>query len=134
VGTPLDRYRDDAPLVLRLFLGTFLVYMAQDNVFSSARMDEFELFLGQHGFPLPGLAARISVYAQFTAGILVLLGLLTRLAAAVMVVNFVVAVVGVHLGMPFRTFLEPLAMLSCSAFLAIAGAGRLSLDRIIGRG
>ncbi len=134
VAKPLDRFRDDAPLLLRLFLGTFLVYMSQDNVFSAARMDEFEVFLGQHGFPVPGVAAAVSVYAQFSAGILILLGLFTRWAAAVMVFNFVVAVIGVHLGMPFRTFLEPLAMLSCSAFLAIVGAGRLSLDRIFGRG
>jgi hypothetical protein len=42
-------------------------------------------------------------------------------------------VIGVHLGTPFRSFLEPLAMLSCSAFLVIAGAGRISLDRIIRR-
>ena len=130
---PLDRFRDDAPLLLRLFLGTFLIYMSHDNVFSSARMDEFEAFLGHNGFPLPALAARVSVYAQFAGGILILLGLFTRWAAAVMVVNFVVAVAGVHLGTPFRTFLEPLAMLSCSAFLAIAGAGRISLDRVIRR-
>lgn len=130
---PLERFQDDAPLLLRLFLGTFLIYMSQDNVFSSARMDEFEAFLGQNGFPIPGVAAPVSVYAQFAAGILILLGLFTRWAAAVMVINFVVAVVGVHLGTPFRTFLEPLAMLSCSAFLAIAGAGRISLDRVLRR-
>jgi len=41
-------------------------------------------------------------YAQFSAGILILLGLFTRWAAAVMVFNFVVAVVGVHLGMPLH--------------------------------
>jgi putative oxidoreductase len=133
VATPLDRFRDDAPLLLRLFLGTFLIYMSQDNVFSSARMDEFTAFLGHHGFPIPAVAARVSVYAQFLAGILLLLGLFTRWAAAVMVINFVVAVIGVHLGTPFRSFLEPLAMLSCSAFLVIAGAGRISLDRIIRR-
>lgn len=131
--SPLDRFRDDAPLLLRLFLGTFLVYMSQDNVFSSARMAEFEAFLGQNGFPLPGVAAPLSVYAQFSAGILILLGLFTRWAAAVMVINFIVAIVGVHLGTPFRTFLEPLAMLSCSAFLTIAGAGRISLDRVLRR-
>src|SRR3712207_2864433 len=90
---PLGRHRDLGPLALRLFAGTFLVYMSQDNVFDPARMAEFEKFLTQFGFPFPALAAPLSVYAQFTAGVLFLLGLFVRPAAAVMIVNFIVALV-----------------------------------------
>jgi hypothetical protein len=40
-----------APVFVRAFAGTFLVYMSQDNDFSWARMREFEAFLAAHGFP-----------------------------------------------------------------------------------
>ena len=119
---------DLAPLPLRLFLGVFLLYMSQDNVLGAARMDEFVRFLDANGFPLPAVAARVSVYVQFAGGLLVLAGAFTRWAALVIAVNFVVAIVGVHLALPFRTWLEPSAMLAAALALAIGGAGRWSVD------
>jgi putative oxidoreductase len=124
----LDRYGGFAPLAIRLFLGVFLVFMSQDNVFSAARMDEFAKFLAANHFPEPDIAARVSVYAQFACGILVFVGLITRWAAWVMSINFIVALIGVHRGLPFRTWLEPCSMLACSIALFIGGAGRMSLD------
>jgi putative oxidoreductase len=124
----LDRFGGFAPLAIRVFLGTFLLFMSQDNVFSAARMDEFEHFLAANQFPAPELAAPLSVYAQFVCGILVLVGAFTRWAALAMIINFVVALVGVHRNLPFRTFLEPCAMLASSIALFIGGAGRLSVD------
>ncbi len=121
----MERY---APLVLRVFAGVFLVYKSQDNVFSGARMDEFEAFLAMNGFPLPALSAAVSVYAQFACGLLFLAGFAVRWAAAVMVVNFVVAIAGVHVGLPFDTWLEPCAMLAASAALLLTGAGPVSVD------
>lgn len=127
----LDRFGGFAPLAIRAFLGTFLLYMSQDNVLSTARMDEFEQFLAQHAIPAPAIAAHVSVYAQFVCGILILVGALTRWAALVMVVNFVVAIIGVHRLLPFRTYLEPCAMLACSLALFIGGAGRVSVDSLV---
>jgi putative oxidoreductase len=130
----LDPYGGFAPLAIRLFLGVFLVFMSQDNVFSAARMDEFARFLAAHDVPSPDLAARVSVYAQFACGILLAIGFATRWAALVMIVNFVVALAAVHRGLPFRTWLEPCAMLACSIALFIGGAGRVSLDWRLARG
>jgi putative oxidoreductase len=127
----LDRYGGFAPLAIRVFMGTFLVYMSQDNVFSAARMEEFEQFLAQNAFPAPALAARVSVYAQFLCGILVLVGAFTRWAALVLIVNFIVAIAGVHRALPFRTWLEPCAMLACATALFIGGAGRVSVDALL---
>ena len=131
---PLDRLRPAAPLAVRAFLGVFLIYMSQDNVVSAARMQEFVLFLRANHFPAPELAAPLSVYAQFTCGILIAAGLLTRWAAAVMVLHFVVAIAGAHLGQPFRTYLEPSAMLCCALFLLLHGAGPISIDALLARG
>ena len=130
----LDGLKPFSPLAIRAFLAVFLVYMTQDNVFSSERMGEFEAFLAAEGFPAAGLMAPISVYAQFTCGLLMGVGLLTRWAAGMMVMNFLVALAMVHLGTSFRTFLEPMAMLAMSAFLLMNGPGRLAIDNLIGAG
>ena len=111
-------------LVFRVFLGTVLVYGTQDNIFSTERMHEFAAFLDQNGFPLPLASAWLSAWAQFIAGILIILGLFTRIAALVMVINFIVAIAMVHVGLPFDANIAPLAMLFGSAMLVLTGPGR----------
>ena len=129
----LDARRDSAALFIRLFMGTFLIYMSQDNVFDRARMLEFERFLRQFGFPLPVLGAHVSAYAQFACGVLILLGAFTRTAAAVMSVNFAVALAMVHTRLPFREALDPSAMFAGALFLVVHGAGVPSVDAWIAR-
>lgn len=117
-----------APLVLRLFVAFVLVWGTQDNVFHHERMLEFRDFVARNGFPYPLASAYLSAWAQFLAGILLALGLFTRLAAAVVVVNFVVALAMVHLRLPFSANIAPLAMLIGGLYFVLAGAPRFSLD------
>ena len=51
------RHADLGLLLLRVATGAFLIYQSHDNVFSAARMDEFEKFLDQFGFIAPELMA-----------------------------------------------------------------------------
>ena len=64
----LDRYRDLAPLLLRLFVAFVLIYGTADNVFSTTRMLEFRDFLAANGFPHPLACAYLSAYGQFGTG------------------------------------------------------------------
>jgi putative oxidoreductase len=117
-----------AVLVLRLFTAGVLVWGTQDNVLSAARMEEFAHFLAARGTPLPQLAAPLSAWAQFLCGLLLLAGAAARWAGALMVVNFLAALLIAHRGAPFQANIAPLAMLSLAAFFALHGAGPLSLD------
>lgn len=123
-----DRSAALAPLLLRLFVAGVLIYGTQDNVFSEARLLEFRDFLAQNRFPYPLASAYLSAYAQFLTGILLLIGLWTRPAAAIVVVNFVVALVMVHLRLPFNANIAPMAMLVGGLFFVLYGAPRFSLD------
>jgi putative oxidoreductase len=102
-------------------------------VLHGERMLEFRDFLAANGFPAPLASAYLSAYAQFVAGALVLVGLLTRWAALVMVVNFAVALAMVHAGLPFGENIAPLAMLFGSLFLLFYGAGPVSVDAALRR-
>lgn len=124
----LDRKRELAPLLLRLFVAFVLIYGTLDNVLHQERMLEFRAFLEQHRFPQPLSAAYLSVYAQFLCGILLLAGWQTRLAAAVVVINFIVALGMVHVGLPFNANIAPLAMLVGGVFFVLYGAPAYSLD------
>jgi putative oxidoreductase len=122
------RYRDYAPVFIRLAVGTRLIAGTQDNVFSSARMQEFAQFLAANGTPYPEAGAGVSVYAQFICGALFVLGLWTRPAAVVMIGNFVAALLIAHRQTPFEATWPALMMLAAALFFLLHGAGRPSVD------
>jgi putative oxidoreductase len=124
----IDRGRRVAPLLLRLFIGGVLVYGTQDNVLSHERMLDFADFLARNGFPSPLASAYLSSYAQFACGLLLLAGWLTRAAGAVVVANFIVALLMVHLELPFNANISPMAMLVGGVFFLLYGAPCYSLD------
>jgi putative oxidoreductase len=111
-------------LVLRIFIGPRLIYGVVDNIVSWTKMEEFSAFLNSFGFPFPILSAVVSVYAQFIAGIAILIGYQIRIAAALMVFNFVVALIMVHRHDSVEAMTPALAMLFGSACLFFTGAGK----------
>ena len=129
----IDRYFDGlkkyADLPIRLLVGIHLIIGSQDNVFSWGRMLEFEEFLASYGMPFPLISAIVSVYAQFIAGLLFLVGWKMRWAAATMIFNFIVAIILVHLNDTYAGTFPALVMLAGSAFLLLNGAGTLSFDK-----
>lgn len=128
ISERLDPYAEHGVVFIRLIVGFHLVYGTQDNVLDPARMGEFADFLAARGVPLPLLAAHVSAWAQFVCGFLFALGAATRLAGAVMVVNFVAALVIAHVGDTYPNTFPALMMLSAACFLVLHGAGKLSVD------
>jgi putative oxidoreductase len=128
----MDRHRDLGVLLLRIFIGIRLIYGVADNIVSWEHMLKFRDFLHQFGFPFPLASAMLSVYAQFLAGVLILLGLQIRYAALLMIVNFLVALLMVHFRDTFEGMTPALAILFSSILLLFQGAGKYSL-RLPGR-
>ena len=120
-------FKEYAPLFIRIPVGFHLIYGTQDNIFSWERMLEFQDFLAASGFPVPLICAIVSVYAQFICGILYLLGYKIQWAAIVMIINFTVAIIGVHLGDSYPASFPAIMMLCASMFLLLNGAGKFSL-------
>jgi len=127
----LERYKDYAAIFIRLIVGFHLAYGTQDNVLSYARMEEFAGFLQVRGVPFPLFSAFLSAYAQFICGILFILGLGVRYAALVMIINFVAALIIVHIGDTYPNMFPALMMLAAACFFLLHGAGKLSVDYFI---
>lgn len=127
----LQRYGDCALLLLRVFVGIFLVWGVWDNITSAERMQEFVGFLTKFGFPAPGFMARLSVWAQFAVGLGFIAGLLTRWAGVICAINFAVAVVMVDRFAGIRGAFPSLCLIAIGLYLATYGAGRFGLDSLL---
>lgn len=130
---PLARFSDAALLAVRGLTGAFLVHGVWDNVTSAARMNEFVAFMRASGFVAPDILAPFSVYTQLAAGVLLVLGLLTRWAALLIAGTFIVAVWMVHWDQSFREAWPALALVGVGLLLAATGGGRFSADRAFER-
>jgi putative oxidoreductase len=128
----LSRHGDLSLLALRLLTGSFLMWGTQDNIRSAAQMAEFVGFLRVHGFVWPEIMAPLSVWAQFICGALFIIGLLTRWAGWVMVVNFIVAIAMVHWGQDYRGWWPAIVLVFIALHFAVQGPGRWSLDAALG--
>jgi putative oxidoreductase len=126
--SPAQRFSDFALLLLRVFVGLFLVWGVWDNVTSPERMHEFREFLAAHGFAAPELMAPLSVYLQLFVGVAIVFGLFTRWAGILCAVHFVVAIAMVdhHGGM--RGIFPAGCLVLIGLYLATYGAGRFSVD------
>ncbi|MFN2510583.1 MAG: DoxX family protein [Pyrinomonadaceae bacterium] len=129
----LEKYKEYGVIFIRLIVGFHLIYGTQDNVLSYARMEEFAGFLSVRGVPFPLFSAFLSVYAQLICGVLFIVGLATRYAAVVMIVNFVAALVIAHIGDTYPNMFAALMMLAAACFFLLHGAGKLSVDSLVGR-
>ena len=128
------RHADFGLLALRCATGTFLIYQSHDNVFSAARMAEFEKFLGQFGFVYPHLMAPLSVYAQFLAGIAFILGLFTRWAGLITCFNFIVALWMVDRLGPYPAWWPSGILIFLGLYFGLRGSGCYGLDALFEKG
>ena len=116
--------------LLRIFVGGRLIYGVIDNVLSWEKMVEFSVFLEQHQFPFPLLAAVASVVIQFVGALMILIGFKTKIWAILLVLNFLIALVFVHfqVGDTVESMTPALALLFICLSLVFTGPGKFSVD------
>jgi putative oxidoreductase len=128
-----DRLQPVALLVLRIVLGAIMIGHGYAKVFGGGMMAHYHLV---QSYGLPGWLAFPSALAEFFGGILVLLGLFTRVAASAILIDMLVAIWKVHwrsglLGEHGYQF--PLSLAAISLALICYGPGPLAFE-ILRRG
>jgi putative oxidoreductase len=126
----------------QLSLGIALVRIITGVVFLAHGCQKFFVFgiagataaFGQMGVPAPSITAPLVAIVEVAAGIALILGLLTRLAALGLAINMLGAIFLVRLKggffIPNGAEYETVLFVACVA-LVIAGAGALSIDDAI---
>lgn len=127
------RYRGYGAFLLRMLVSARLIYGVQDNIRSWEHMIEFQKFLAARGVEFPLAAAVISVYVQFICGVLILIGLFTRIAAIPLIINFIAALYIAHMNDTFLGMFQALTMLVAACFFLLDGPGKLSIDKWLDR-
>ncbi|MCU1300380.1 MAG: DoxX [Candidatus Sulfotelmatobacter sp.] len=125
----LDRLQPFALLVMRLALGAIIVDHGYHKVFGG--MHHHVQLVTSLG--LPAWSAYLSAFTEFFGGLLVLIGLFTRIAAFAICINLSVAIAKVHLhnGLMGNGGYEfPLAVATLAFALIFFGGGPIAFDHI----
>lgn len=121
----LDRVQPLALLVLRLVLGVIFIAHGYSKIFGGMSHHVQTV----HNIGLPGWLAYVSAGAEFFGGLMVLLGLLTRIGATLIFLNMAVAIWKVHLHQGLRGGLEfPLSVAAIAFALIFFGGGPISIE------
>lgn len=127
--------RIDAGLaLLRVATGTIFAVHGAQKLFVFGFAGVSGAFAGM-GVPLPGITGPLVALLEFLGGLAIVFGLLTRLAGLGLAINMLGAIALVHIGAGFfnpNGVEFPLSLLAASAALALTGAGRYSLDQVLG--
>lgn len=117
-------------LLLRLALGLSMTVHGYQKVVPHGALNHHSHYIVSIGFPY--WLGSVSAYTEFVGGILLVVGLMTRLAAALIAINMLVALfwVGIHQGFGIYNYIIALAAIAIA--LVFYGAGALALDRKIG--
>lgn len=125
----LARFEWLGPLVLRLFFGWFWLETGWAKLH---HLDGFAQRFVEWGVPFPAVSAALSAGIDFVGGLLLMLGLFTRLTAAAMALNMAVAIALVVIRNVdgFNAFVELDEFLYILVFfwLVMAGPGKAALD------
>ena len=126
----LRRYLPDwGPIALRFALGT--VFMAHGWAKLSGPVGTSEGFnIERWGWAYPVLWAWLVALVEFFGGLLIIVGLFTRIAAALIACVMLVAILKLKLSRGFVGGFEfEFALLMIAFSLVLTGGGHLSVDR-----
>jgi putative oxidoreductase len=133
----IEKLKPLALLLLRAGLGVVFIFHGYPKLFTHTH--EMMGFFEKMGFP--GFFVYVAGVLEFFGGIVLILGLFTRIAAFLLAGEMVVAVLKVHLPQgaitDVKNYEHPMTLAVACFALATIGAGMISLDRLIypeGRG
>jgi len=122
------------PLLIRLCLAAIFIPSGWGKLHDLAKVTGF---FSELGIPLPHLNAVVVAVSEFVCGLLLLVGLASRLAAIPLIVSMTVAILTAKrpdIGGPVDLFaLDELVYLVLAVAILVGGAGSVAADGLIDR-
>jgi putative oxidoreductase len=121
---------DLAAFLLRLIFGGLFIFHGYQKIENYDMI--LKMFPDYFGLG-PGFSFNMVIFAEFVCGILIVLGLLTRLAALPILITMIVAYFVAHKKDDFTVKELPFLFMLLSLVVFILGSGKYSVDRLIFR-
>jgi putative oxidoreductase len=126
-------------LFVRLYWGWQLTQSGWGKLHNIEKVTDY---FGSLGLPAPGLMAHFIASLEFVGGILLFLGLASRLIALLLTINLIMAYITADREALFSIFSDPdkfyaaapYTFLVASLIVLIFGPGKFSLDALLGHG
>ncbi|NIP38737.1 MAG: DoxX family protein [Candidatus Dadabacteria bacterium] len=118
-------------LFLRVTAG--LTMIIAHGIGKIQKPDGFVGLITDMGFPLPKVSAYLAIAAETIFPLMIVLGLLTRISAAIAAINMFVAGIVFHLvmkGDPFSDYEKAMLYFFIFVTLTITGSGKYSVDKL----
>jgi putative oxidoreductase len=123
-----------APLLMRIYFGYFWTETGWGKIHN---LDAFARRFAGWGIPYPHFSALLSAYTEWIGGILLMLGLFTRLISIPLMFNMFVALMTVKLkevtGIDDFVEMDEALYMFILFWLIMAGPGRISVDHLLRR-
>jgi putative oxidoreductase len=122
------------PLVVRVVFGYFWL---ETGIAKVHNLDGFTQRFAGWGIPFPAFSAGLSAWTELLGGLLLMLGLLTRMVTIPMIINMIVAVTLVVssnlMGLDDYVEADEVVYTLIFFWFLMAGPGKVSLDTLVAR-
>ena len=127
-----ERLQWAGPLLVRISLDSVFIVTGWGKLHD---LGKITAYFTELGVPMPGFNAGLVSIVEFVGGMLLLVGLFTRFAALPLAFSMVVAILTARRAdidgvAAIGAFIE-FTYFSCFVWLVMAGAGAVSLDRLL---
>jgi putative oxidoreductase len=135
---PVHRLAGFAPLVARVIVGIIMAAHGLQKLTQMGPGNFGGQMLAGMGVPLPVFTGYVVTFVELLGGILLIVGLFSRLAALLLTIDLVVAILLVKVNVGFLSGSSgtgaelDLALIAGLLVVLLAGPGKLSLDHALG--
>ena len=127
----LSKYKDSAVIPLRIVLGVVFIFHGAQKLFGG--LEGFTGLITNLGLPAPSIIAFLVALLEFGGGILILVGLFTRITSALIAIDMLVALFAVHLKNGFSVgkggYEFVFVLLGIAIALVLTGSGPFSIGK-----
>jgi len=128
VSAGVKQRTDFGLLWIRIIMGAGIAWHGYGKIFGGG-MEHFTSMIESLGFPFAIIFAWMAALSEFGGGLLILVGLRTRIAALLVLVTMAVAAFVAHAQDPLSSKELALAYLAIAGMLVLTGPGGISLDK-----